>query len=180
MADNLWKYLWRALLVLNAAAVLGAVGLAVAAWLGDLPGVLGLVPSRAVIAYDGPTCPRGWSPFADGRARVLLGASPSHPYRMRAGREEIVLQVSQLPPHSHEVGPYEWGRSIVGNGAPQSRLNVDDGPPLREAGPLVATAVGAGNRWTSCRHTSRCRSASRTDVHRKEAPRERSSGDLAG
>ena len=77
------------------------------------------VPSGVVLAFDLTTgCPEGWSRFADGQSRVIVGAafgsnSPGtdeygqplsvQRFRETGGKEQHALQVAEMPKHRHRV-----------------------------------------------------------------------------
>ena len=78
-----------------------------------------LVPKGAVLAFDTPDgCPEGWSHFAEGQSRVVVGASrgsfanglaedeggnplTGYKYRDHGGDSKVALSDDQLPSHRH-------------------------------------------------------------------------------
>lgn len=86
-----------------------------------------ILPAGAVVAFDrsdlGPdTCPSGWKPFGEARARVIIGAGDpalahstpkdvdigghqlqGYPFRFPGGELNHQLTVAELPAHSHGI-----------------------------------------------------------------------------
>ena len=69
------------------------------------------IPSGGVVAFDRPGgCPAGWSNFAEGAGRTIVGSEGSYPYRSMGGAEMVMLTVREMPSHSHVVvGTTEGG-----------------------------------------------------------------------
>jgi len=69
------------------------------------------VPANIVVAFDDSNgCPSGWVPFGDADGRMIVGAGSSggsipsaetRKYREHGGKEEHVLNVNEIPTHSH-------------------------------------------------------------------------------
>ena len=83
-----------------------------------IPGPPGEFPSGAIMAFDIDTgCPEGWSPFADGIGRVIVGAGnparggfahdeggaeiPIQSFRSAGGTATHRLSLDELPAHAH-------------------------------------------------------------------------------
>ncbi len=75
------------------------------------------MPSGLIAAFDlSGGCPNGWSPFAEGQGRMIVGASfgiddnlfrdeelTQRKYRDHGGEEEVTLTVRQMPQHTHKL-----------------------------------------------------------------------------
>ena len=95
------------------ALVVGAAVLAGSGWWlylkPRLVQIAGGVPSGLVAAFDLPKdCPTGWTTFAEGSGRTIIGVGKGSDltdrrYREEGGTEAHVLTVAQLPSHDHEV-----------------------------------------------------------------------------
>ena len=89
------------------------------------------IPKDAVVAFDTPdTCPEGWSHFAEGQSRAIMGAGSGagfttgmavdegrnplteYKYRQHGGRELVTLTKEQMPHHSHSFS----GTSVESGG----------------------------------------------------------------
>jgi len=74
------------------------------------------VPNGAVVAFDrGNGCPKGWSNYAVGAGRAIVGAGSgnfgtnnkaltSRDFGETGGEETVTLTVDEMPRHSHEIG----------------------------------------------------------------------------
>jgi hypothetical protein len=78
-----------------------------------------VVPPGAVMAFDLPTCPAGWTELTAARGRTLVGTNPdtSNGLRVRArnaqfGEEDHLMSQAELVSHRHihsirgQVGPF--------------------------------------------------------------------------
>jgi hypothetical protein len=80
----------------------------------------GLVPSGAVMAFDLASCPTGWTAFAAGQDRVIVGAGGSYALNATGGANtatsssdgnhshtaatgSTTLSIAQIPAHAHGV-----------------------------------------------------------------------------
>jgi hypothetical protein len=67
-----------------------------------------LVPVGTIAAFNLSTgCPQGWMKFDEGVGRVLIGVGAGRELTARnlgstGGSERVILNVDQLPPHSHD------------------------------------------------------------------------------
>ncbi len=110
------------------------------------------IPSGGVVAFDLPDgCPAGWSNFAAGEGKTVVGKGEAYDYRSMGGDEMVMLTVREMPEHSHvvvgtnpRISINQWGHTVGGNGS-SLRLDADDGPPFGEiTGTLSALAEGEG------------------------------------
>lgn len=141
------------IIALSSAAILAAVGFAWKSVLDLLEGAVP-IPRGGVVAFDRPGgCPAGWSDFATGQGRTIVGAGKGYEYRSTGGLEGVALTVEQLPPHKHNVIGVtlsgrvvaEWGFDVAGNGH-SLRFAASDGPPWSGVvGTLVTDPKGHGN-----------------------------------
>ncbi|MFO0617130.1 MAG: hypothetical protein U0414_31325 [Polyangiaceae bacterium] len=94
------------------------------------------VPSGAVVAFDLPACPTGWSDYAAAGGRTIIGVNPAGGNGLSAralgdtvGTEAHAMTVAEMPPHTHTIylrapgsGPnvgywtHDWTNEIVGAG----------------------------------------------------------------
>lgn len=68
----------------------------------------GGTPSGAVMAFDLPACPTGWTAYAPAEGRMLIGAGTGagltpRSLRDTGGQETHTLTVNELPPHAHAL-----------------------------------------------------------------------------
>lgn len=96
-------------------------------------------PAGAVLAFDLPSqCPDGWSPFAEGQGRVVVGASfgiddnlfrgtalTQRKYRDHGGEERVTLTEAQMPEHRHISGDFDSIMTGVGAGQAPAGLLED-------------------------------------------------------
>lgn len=69
------------------------------------------VPQGAVVAFKLRDCPRGWSVYDEAKGKVILGAGNGKDARNRnltyrplegmGGEETVVLEIDEMPNHSH-------------------------------------------------------------------------------
>lgn len=111
-----------------------------------------VVPAGAVMAFDLSSltpdkCPTGWSPFKQGRARVMVGIGDptktddgklnksaeelgliDYGYRQHGGEREVTLTVAEMPEHYHELSdiPHRIGQP--------TRSQANDIPSLAQTG----------------------------------------------
>lgn len=106
-----------------------------------------VLPNGAVIAFDSTridaeTCPPGWRPFKEARARVIVGAGPprgapqkygfdekgkaleGYVLRQHGGEEKSELTENELPSHTHTLNMDSVERG--GHGAVGQELSVGD------------------------------------------------------
>lgn len=131
-----------------AVAILYVIGL-----VGRTPQLL--VPSGAVIAYEGARCPDGWSEYTKGNGRVIVGSDDkTFTVGAKGGESKIHINAINLPPHSHKqklsggVGALpgflhtpnqSWGHSNHGNNIEHRTDNgVGQGMPLDNMQPWVS------------------------------------------
>jgi len=113
------------------------------------------VPSGTVVAFDtSGDCPRGWSPFADGAGRFIVGAGRAEGLTQRRFRstgdsETVVLSERNIPQHQHDtligvIHSPPWGtgpakQSVAGAslGAYATALSSPYGRNPPEAIPIV-------------------------------------------
>lgn len=90
------------------------------------------VPTGAVMAFDLPECPRGWSEFEALAGRVILGSGEGNrdeldrlltprEYTQYGGAETHTLSESEIPAHSHTFtddyyATVDGGQGIGGSG----------------------------------------------------------------
>jgi hypothetical protein len=60
-----------------------------------------IVPAGAVMAFDLPSCPAGWSELTQARGRVLIGLTSGLTRGTAVGANSLTLSTAQLPAHSH-------------------------------------------------------------------------------
>ena len=111
------------------------------------------IPRGGIVAFalsDG--CPAGWSDFAKGHGRTIVGSGVGYQYDSTGGAETIMLTVPEMPSHGHNVvGTRDngrqvenWGLSVNGNGN-MLRLDADDGAAWNGiTGKLSALPQGGG------------------------------------
>ncbi len=87
------------------------------------------VPSGTIVAYNKTSAPSGWA-ICDGNNgtpnlnnRFILGAG-SKSLNMTGGAETVILNVNQIPSHSHNVAGYT---SAEGNHGHSFRVGGGDG-----------------------------------------------------
>ena len=59
------------------------------------------VPSGAVMAFDSPNCPEGWTRFTQADGRFIMGSRNNS--KETGGENSINLTVNQLPPHKFHL-----------------------------------------------------------------------------
>ena len=144
--ESLVRIVEQSIATVGAAAI---VGLTLAVWAAVSGTVIQIfrndLPSGAVVAYDAVGgCPAEWSPLPEGDGRFIVGVGKGYAYRDSGGEERVALDIEHMPTHGHDVGPYEWGFSVDGNGA-MRRFDVNDGSPAGgHAGVLSAAPNGRG------------------------------------
>ena len=83
-----------------------------------LKGADASIPSGTVAAFDLlDRCPVGWSPFAPGQDRVIVGAGGRYrgpiahePRHKTGGEHAVALTIEQMPIHTHETAQgIDWG-----------------------------------------------------------------------
>jgi len=77
-------------------------------------------PSGMVVAFDGASCPQGWSELVAARGRSIMGAGQGTGLTNRTvgetvGAETHTLNVAEMPSHNH--GLYTFANSSQGDGA---------------------------------------------------------------
>jgi hypothetical protein len=121
-----------------------------------------IVPAGAVLAFNLPTCPAGWSRFdpAGGRAIVGVNASGANGLSQRKlndtmGEENHTMTVSEMPPHTHSILIYD-----AGSGPNEGTWNLtwdvfgsqNAKPPLRGSGIqnfMANQPAGGGTPFTN-------------------------------
>lgn len=82
-------------------------------------GPAGNIPSGAVMAFDLASCPSGWTAYAAGVGRTIVGvgtyaanadddgsnASFNYTLGLTGGRRDHVLSVAEMPSHNHTYTP---------------------------------------------------------------------------
>jgi len=68
-------------------------------------------PSGMVVAFDGPSCPAGWSELVAARGRAIMGAGQGTGLTNRTagetlGAETHTLTVPEMPSHNHSLYTY--------------------------------------------------------------------------
>ncbi|QDP21190.1 hypothetical protein [Bradyrhizobium cosmicum] len=72
----------------------------------DISAKISPIPKNAIAAFDVSTgCPDGWSEYANGRGRTIVGAGQgsgltARAYQAIGGSEQLRLSIDQLPPHN--------------------------------------------------------------------------------
>jgi len=62
-----------------------------------------LVPSGAIVAFDGSGCPEGWEEYNNAKGKVVIGADhKSFTVGDKGGNATITIEEKNLPPHSHK------------------------------------------------------------------------------
>jgi hypothetical protein len=100
-----------------------------------------VVPAGAVMAFDLPTCPAGWSPYAAAGGRVVIGAGVGLARGATVGSDQTTLSVAQMPAHTHSQSntPHSHGPSHGGS------FITRGGPGT----PAALIAGGGGFEYTS-------------------------------
>ena len=101
------------------------------------------VPRGAVVAFDLPDgCPEGWSDFADGQSRMIIGATvkgdrssgddrlSKYKFRQTGGKERHTLRVDEMPKHSHDVNDPGHGHRVAGGFSAKDKDNERGGGEL--------------------------------------------------
>ncbi len=119
------------------------------------------VPVGAVIAFDRPNgCPKGWSDFAVGQSRMIVGATfkeslpndenrlSAYKYRQTGGREQHTLRIEEMPRHTHEVNDPGHSHRVSGGFSAKDRDNQPGG------GELTNGSLARGNHYSQKSPTS--------------------------
>lgn len=107
-----------------------------------------IVPPGAVVAFDQPSCPKGWSEWREGAGRFILGAGKStganHPYRSQGGSEYHALTVAEMPRHSHRLPGTKRNDAATGGG-----VHVDDVDNGNFPAKLFTAESGVGQPYST-------------------------------
>jgi hypothetical protein len=111
-------------------------------------------PAGAVLAFDLPACPSGWTAYAPaaGRNVIGVGAGPGLSTRtlgQTGGEESHVLSTAEMPAHSHtERIPLPQSSSLAVASASDvaggSRYSVQPSGGAQDGGDLTTGSTGGG------------------------------------
>lgn len=121
---------------------------------GDGSGLTGLgggVPSGAVMAFDLASCPSGWTAYASGVDRFIVGSGSTYSLNNTGGSATHTLTAAEMPSHTHSVDPPSTSTNTTGNHNHTFPLNtgVDGGAnrptQFNVENPINSPTSSAGN-----------------------------------
>lgn len=154
----------QVIVTVGAGIITGIVAALLAFWalIIQLPGVIGITPSKAVMAFELENgCPPGWDPYTKALSRTIVGSATvkelqtnavvfasgedlklltEKPFGLPGGSENHVLSLVEIPPHTHSYHNGVQSGSSTNEGVPSPQfwpsgwLPNEDRPSLSSGG----------------------------------------------